>query len=108
MTIGVCAHNDVLHALAHECLSEQGGGGSAVAGNVVCLCGDFFDELRRHVLERILKLDILDDRDAVVGLDGAPYFLSRTTFLPLGPSVILTVLASLSIPAWKALRASSP
>ena len=25
-------------------------------------------------------------------ISGAPYFLSRTTFLPFGPSVILTVL----------------
>ena len=39
---------------------------------------------------------------------GAPYFLSRTTFLPLGPSVILTVFASLSIPLCKAFLASSP
>ena len=31
-------------------------------------------------------------------ISGAPYFLSRTTFLPFGPRVILTVSASLSIP----------
>ena len=31
-------------------------------------------------------------------ISGAPYFLSRTTFLPFGPSVILTVSANLSIP----------
>ena len=41
-------------------------------------------------------------------INGEPYFLSRTTFLPLGPSVILTVSASLSIPAWRAFLASSP
>ena len=41
-------------------------------------------------------------------ISGAPYFLSRTTFLPLGPSVILTVSLNLSIPACSALRASSP
>ena len=41
-------------------------------------------------------------------ISGAPNFLSRTTFLPLGPSVILTVLASLSIPACKDFLASSP
>ena len=39
---------------------------------------------------------------------GAPYFLSRTTFLPFGPKVIFTVSLNLSIPACKALRASSP
>ena len=32
-------------------------------------------------------------------MSGAPNFLSRTTFLPLGPSVIFTVSASLLIPA---------
>ena len=41
-------------------------------------------------------------------MSGAPYFLSRTTFLPLGPSVILTVSASLSIPTLSELRASMP
>ena len=41
-------------------------------------------------------------------INGVPYVLSRTTFLPLGPSVILTVFASWSIPDWSALRASSP
>ena len=39
---------------------------------------------------------------------GEPYFLSRTTFLPLGPSVILTVSANLSTPRESALRASIP
>ena len=32
-------------------------------------------------------------------ISGAPYFLSSTTLRPLGPSVILTVFASLSKPA---------
>ncbi len=32
-------------------------------------------------------------------ISGAPNFLSKTTFLPFGPNVILTVSASLSIPA---------
>ena len=39
---------------------------------------------------------------------GAPYFLSRTTLRPLGPSVIFTVSARASTPACRALRASSP
>ena len=48
-------------------LREQGGGGGAVAGDVVRLGGDFADELCAHVLERILELDVLCDRHAVVG-----------------------------------------
>ena len=41
-------------------------------------------------------------------ISGEPYFLSRTTFLPFGPSVILTVSASLSTPLSIAFLASIP
>src|SRR5262245_15027567 len=39
---------------------------------------------------------------------GAPHFLSSTTFWPLGPSVMATASASLSTPASRPRRASSP
>ena len=39
---------------------------------------------------------------------GLPNFLPSTTLRPLGPRVVFTVLASVSIPAQSALRASSP
>lgn len=38
---------------------------------------------------------------------GGPNFLSRITFLPLGPRVIFTVSANVSIPVFRDLRASS-
>ena len=41
-------------------------------------------------------------------ISGEPNFLSKRTFLPFGPSVILTVSASLSTPACNFLLASSP
>ena len=41
-------------------------------------------------------------------ISGAPYDLSRTTFLPLGPSVTLTVSASWLTPASSAFLASMP
>ena len=41
-------------------------------------------------------------------MTGAPNFLLSTTLRPLGPRVILTVSARVSIPAHSALRASSP
>ena len=41
-------------------------------------------------------------------ISGAPYDLSRTTLRPLGPSVTLTVLASLLTPASIADLASAP
>ena len=39
---------------------------------------------------------------------GAPNFLSRTTFLPFGPKVILTASARVSTPFSRERRASSP
>jgi len=41
-------------------------------------------------------------------MSGAPNFLSSTTFLPLGPSVTLTVSANLFTPSNKDFLASSP
>ncbi len=41
-------------------------------------------------------------------MSGAPKDLSRTTFLPLGPSVTLTVSANLFTPVSNVLRASAP
>ena len=41
-------------------------------------------------------------------ISGEPNFLSSITFLPLGPNVTFTVLASLSTPDCIALLASSP
>ena len=41
-------------------------------------------------------------------ISGAPNFLSSTTLRPLGPRVIFTVSASMSMPVCSALRASSP
>src|SRR5919112_2936830 len=37
---------------------------------------------------------------------GAPYFLSRATLRPFGPSVVLTALASVSTPSFKDWRAA--
>ena len=37
---------------------------------------------------------------------GAPYFLSRATLRPLGPSVVLTALARVSTPSFRDWRAS--
>ena len=57
---------DVAHALVHERLSENGGGRGAVTREIVGLGRDFLHELRAHVLERVVELDLACDRDAVV------------------------------------------
>ena len=54
-------------ALGDHRLAEDDRGGRAVAGDVVGLGRDFLEELRAHVLERVVELDVASDRDAVVG-----------------------------------------
>ena len=63
----VGAGGDVAHAVVDHRLGEHGGGGGAVAGDVVGLGGDFLHQLGAHVLERVVELDLLGDRHAVVG-----------------------------------------
>ena len=67
----VGAGGHVAQARGHHGLGEHGGGGGAVAGDVVGLGGDGLGELRAEVLERVLELDLARDGDAVVG-DGRP------------------------------------
>ena len=63
----VGAGGDVAHALVDERLGQHGGGGGAVAGDVVGLGGDLLHELGAHVLEGVVELDLTGDRHAVVG-----------------------------------------
>lgn len=63
----VGAGDHVLQTLMHEGLGQHGGGGGAVAGDVVGLLGDFLDQLGADALIRILELDLLGDGHAVVG-----------------------------------------
>ena len=63
----VRARGHVLKTLADHRLRKHGGGGGAVADDVVGLGGDFLDELRAHVLKGVFQLDFLGDGHAVVG-----------------------------------------
>ena len=58
-------------------LGEHGRGGGAVAGHVGGLGGDLAHHLRAHVLERVLELDLLGHRHAVLGDGGASRTSSR-------------------------------
>jgi hypothetical protein len=53
--------------IVEDRLGEHRGRRRAVAGDVVGLAGDLAHELGAHVLERVLELDLLRDRDAVLG-----------------------------------------
>ena len=68
---GVGAGGDVAQAGLDDGLGQHGGGGGAVAGDVVGLGGHRLDQLCTEVLERILEVDLAGDGDAVVGDDGA-------------------------------------
>ena len=63
----VGAGGDVAQALGHHRLGQHGRGGGAVAGDVVGLGRGLLEHLGAHVLERVLELDLLGDRHAVVG-----------------------------------------
>ena len=52
-------------------LRQHGGGGGAVAGDVVGLGGHRLDQLGAQVLERVFQVDLAGDGDAVVGDRGA-------------------------------------
>src|SRR6185312_3320782 len=79
----------------------------AVPGGVVGLGGDLLGQLGPEVLVRVLQLHLLGDGHASLVMVGAPHFLSITTLRPRGPSVTLTVSASLSTPRSSERRASS-
>ena len=66
-SIGLDARGHRLGAFAHDRLGEHGRGGGAVAGDVGGLGRDLVHHLRAHVLELVLELDLLGDRDAVLG-----------------------------------------
>ena len=71
----VGAGGDVPKAVADHRVGEDDGGRRAVTGDVVGLGRDFLDELRAHVLEGVLELDVAGDRHPVVGDGGRPELL---------------------------------
>ncbi len=71
----VGAGGDDLQALGDDRLGQHGGGGGAIADHVVGLRGDLDQQARAHVLEGVLELDLLGDRDAVVGDRGGAELL---------------------------------
>ena len=66
----VGAGGQVLQAVGDHGVGQHGGGGRAVAGDVIGLGGGFLEELGAHVLERVFQLDFLGHGHAVVGDGG--------------------------------------
>ena len=80
----VHAGGHVLGTLADDRLGEHGGGGGAVAGQVVGLGSDLTDHLGAHVLELVLEFDLLGDRHAVLGGAGSAEALVDDDVAALG------------------------
>src|SRR4029077_2563624 len=80
----VAALANRLHALPDDGLGDHGGGGGAVADDVVGLDGGFLDQLRAHVLELVLQVDFPRDRNAIVGDDRRAGDLLQDDVAPLG------------------------
>src|SRR5262249_60095562 len=81
---GVGARRDVAQTLAHERLGQHGGGGGAVACDVVGLLGDFLDQLSADLLVRVLQLDLLGDGNTIVGDRGSAPLLLEDDVAALG------------------------
>ena len=62
----------VLQTLMHEGLCKYSCGGGAIAGDIIGALGHFLHQFGTNALERILKIDLLGDRNAIVGDVGAP------------------------------------
>ena len=103
----VRASGDVAKTLVHDRLREDDRRGRAVTGDVVGLGGSFLEELRAHVLERVLELDLAATVTPSWVTVGEPNFLSSATLRPFGPSVVFTAFAMTSTPCFSFFRASS-
>jgi hypothetical protein len=72
--------------------------------NVRRLARHFLHHLGAHILERILQVDFLRDRDAVLGDRRRSEALAEDDVAPRGPSVTFTAFARLSTPRRIACR----
>ncbi len=80
----VGAGSHVAQALADQRLGQHGRRRRAVAGHVVGLLGDLLDQLGADLLVGVLELDLLGDRDAVVGDRGGSPLLLQDDVAALG------------------------
>src|SRR6185369_7052216 len=55
-----------LETFVHDGMSQNGGGGCTITGNVIGLLGGFLEELRTHVLEWVFEFDFFRDGNTVV------------------------------------------
>ena len=61
-------------AFGHDGVGQHGGGGGAVASDVIGFGGGFFEELSAHIFVGVLKFDFFGYGDAIVGDGGGAEF----------------------------------
>jgi hypothetical protein len=81
---GVDAGSHGLQSFLGDGVGQNGGGGGTVASDVVGLDGHFLHQLRAHVLEGILELDLTGDGNAVLGHGGGSELLVQKNIASLG------------------------
>ena len=75
---------DHVHPLHDHRVGQHHAGGGAVAGDVVGLGGDLLEQLRAHVFEAVLELDVASDRDSIVGDHRAAVLLVQDDIAAVG------------------------
>ena len=81
----VHSSGDRLHPFANDRLRKNRCSGRSVTGDVIGLRGHFAHHLSAHVLELVLKLDFLCDRDTVLGDPRCSEALVDDDVAALGP-----------------------
>ena len=80
----VGAGGNVTQALVDQRLCQNGRGGRAVTRDVVGLLGNFLHQLGADALERIVQVDFLGDRNAILGDRGGTPLLVEHDVAALG------------------------
>ena len=80
----VHAGNDRLEAFVENGFGQHRGGGGAIARDVGRLGGHFLDHLGAHVFVSVFQLDLLGDRNAVLGHRGRTERLLQDDVAALG------------------------
>gem|GEM_PF-3452066 len=80
--LGLHARSDKLPPFLDHAAGKNDRGGRAVTDIVIRLRCDLVEDLRPHVLKRVRKLDLLGNRDSVLGRDGSREALVDNHVLP--------------------------
>ena len=84
-----------LQAFPNHGVCQNGGSSSSVTSNIVCLCGNFFQELGSHILVGIFQFNFPCNRYSVLCNGGSTEFLVQQHVASLGSQGNLYSLGNL-------------